>query len=179
MAYSFVNQQSDLARMRVAIDERGNIAQVFVSYREIPDVADDGGGFITADEFKFTGHGIGLSSYQLSPYLPASIVQQRFDHRQLVNFISQDCKPKSDPETYCTSNRPIKIAYLSPLTKDDFYLPDFRPRFYYSDIGNWFLFPLVTVLFCFLPGGPFVILTSALHSAFLGIDPQEALDEIS
>jgi len=88
MAYSFVGQQSDLARMRAAIDERGNRAQVFVSHREIPDVA---GELATADEFKFVGNGIELPSYQVSPVLPASIAQQRFDRRGLVNFVRRDC----------------------------------------------------------------------------------------
>ena len=183
MAYSFVGQQSDLARMRAAIDERGNIAQVFVSHREIPDVA---GELATADEFRFVGTGIELPSYQVSPVLPASIAQQRFDRRGLVNFVRRDCTLErrrgtfeSDQLIYCKSNTPIEIAYLSPLTKDDFYLPDFRPRFYYREITNWILYPSFTVAICLAFAFLLVALPWVLFSAFLGLDPQEALDEIS
>jgi hypothetical protein len=183
MLYSFVGQHSELAKTRAAIDAHGVRAEVFVSHREIPDVADE---MLTAQEFQFIGAGLEMPPYQLSQYLPASVAQQRLDYRRLKQFVRSNCvlerKPgrfESDRFLICTSKEPIEIAYLSPASKLDFYLPGFEWKFYYRDIPSWFLYPLVTIVFASIPGVPFIILTATLYAVFLGRDPDEELTEIS
>ena len=180
MVYSFVGQRSELAKTRAAIDERGVRAQVFVAHREIPDVADE---MLTAQEFQFIGERLEMPPYQLSPYLPASIAQQRLDFRRLEKFVRSNCALErkarwfeSDRLLLCTSREPIEIAYLPPASNLDFYLPAFEWKFYY-DIPGWFLFPLIMLVLIFLPATPFIILTATLYAVFLGRDPGEALEE--
>lgn len=183
MLYSFVGQQSELAKTRAAIDERGVRAEVFVSHREIPDVADE---FATAHEFGFIGEGLEMPPYQLSPLLPASIAQQRLDYRRLEQFVRSNCVLEHEAAWFeddrfllCTSKEPIEIAYLPPASKLVFYLPGFESQFYYRDILSWFLYPLVLLGFTLIPAAPFIILTWALHAVFLSRDPDEARMEIS
>jgi hypothetical protein len=163
MVYSFAGQHSELARMRAAIDERGIHAQVFVAHREVPDVADE---MATAHEFHFIG--LDMPPYQLSPGLPASVAQQRLDHRRLEKFVRSNCQlehrpawHESDRMLLCTSREPIEIAYLPPAGDLDFYLPDFPSRFYFRDVLSYFLYPLLMVALAFLPGSPFALLASA------------------
>jgi hypothetical protein len=179
MLYSFVGQRSELAKTRAAIDARGVRAEVFVSHREIPDVADE---MLTAQEFQFIGKGLEMPPYQLSPYLPASIAQQRLDYRRLEQFVRSNCvlereagRFESDRFLICTSKEPIEIAYLPPASKLDFYLPGFESKFYYRDILSWFFYPLILVALTIVPGMPFIILTATLYAVFLGRDPGETL----
>jgi len=183
MLYSFVGQQSELVKTRAAIDERGVRGEVFVSHREIPDVADE---LATAHEFGFIGEGLDMPPYQLSPFLPASIAQQRLDYRRLEQFVRGNCVLErkaawfeSERFLLCASKEPIEIAYLPLASKVDFYLPGFESQFYYRDIPSWFLSPLVGLALTSIPAIPFIFLTSELYAVFLSRDPSEALIKIS
>lgn len=179
MSYSFVGQQSELAEMRAAVDEHGVRVEVFVSHREVPDVAGD---FAIAHEFHFTGKGVELPPYQVSPYLPASVAQQRLDYRQLENFVRSNCVPEheaawfeADRTILCRSKEPIKVAYLRSGDRFEFYLPDFEPHFYYRDLPAWIFYPLLDMAFMWVFAASFIFLTSALYAVFLGRDPDETL----
>lgn len=184
MLYSFVGQQAELMKTRAAIDQRGVRAEVVVSQREIPDVADE---LATAHEFQFTGSGLEMPPYILSPLLPASVAQQRLDYRELEQFVRSNCvleehepgRFDSDRFLLCKSKEPIEIVYLPPASNFAFYLPGFESRFHPSDIPEWFVYPLVVLAASLIPALPFIILALASYAVSLGRDPSETLVEIT
>jgi hypothetical protein len=128
-----------------------------------------------ADQFEFVGEGLEMLPYQVSPYLPASTAQQRFDLRRLKAFVRDDCeleRPRAWLESAdsikCTSNRTTEIAYLSPASRNLFYMPEFPPRFYFSDFSGFFFYPLILLVLLSLPAFPFVVVTSVFYSILLG-----------
>ena len=178
MTYSFVNRNAELARTRAAIAERGIRLEILVSHRIIPDVA---GQHMYAHEFEFVGEGLKMSPYQVSPYLPASTAQQRFDYRELEAYVRRNCVLEREAKWYtsersiiCTSREPIEMAYLPPGSSNQFYLPAFESKFYFRDLAGWLIYPLCLFVLLSIPALPFVMLTSASYSVFLGREPGDA-----
>ena len=175
MVYACVDRNAEMARTRAAIDESGIHLRVQVSHRIIPDVASE---VMYAHEFEFIGEGLEMPPYQLSPYLPASTAQQRFDFRTLEAFVRDDCELERPARWFedersikCTSKRTTEIAYLPPANSLRFYLPAFQPRFYLRDFFEWFFYPLVTIAFLSFFAFPFVALASVSYAVFLGREP--------
>jgi hypothetical protein len=122
-----------------------------------------------------------MPPYQVSPYLPASTAQQRFDYRKLTDYVRANCRLEREAKWYesersiiCTSRERIEIAYLPRGSSHQFYLPAFEPKFYFRDLAGWLIYPLCLFAFLSMPALPFVMLTSASYSVFLGRAPGNA-----
>lgn len=182
MGYSIYSLNIEMEQQRIEIDAKvREPIQVFVSHQEILDVASSDEQRLTAHRFIFFAENFKMPPIDISPYLPFSKDQHRFDYRKLKQFIYSNCELKNSkkwlgiefgmPE--CISRETIKFKYLPPSEKKIFYLPDFKSKLYLRDLPGWILHKLVMFIFLVSLGEPFILLASAVFFILLGQDVEK------
>lgn len=173
MIYSIFQQDSEIAEMQKRIQEHGvHLTNVFAAHQQIPDAAPN----LSAHQFDFlSGTASDIPSVQLSPWLPQSRAQRLFDYRKLRDHIRANCKLEKDDKWYtieeqirCVGKEPIELWYIPGGARPELYLPKFQARFYFRDVIDWTVYPLVLILIVSAVGYFFSLMTSGLFSILVG-----------